>query len=430
MKKTVLFLTLCFLITTIELLSQTVNLNFPKFAGSHYYFTVFQGQNTDTISRGEIPKSGKLQIVFPERLKNYYGMCSWTLKQGGGLQFIVTPAGLTIECYEETPTTKSILYGNSPENDSLIAYQAEQQSIYDRINRHFYDRQNNASNVSPIDFELPALRNLYENFQNRIAQTNSYSAFYIQLNNYLAGRGQKLLTEQSDAPLFDREFEKYITEKVDMRRLYTSGLWNHLISVCFKLFPDEKKFGDAMKKILKRTKHQQTLELFANDLMMICEQFGWDEARVIIVDYLVEANRIPNPSGLVKVAFMLNKIKQGQPAPEIVGAGSPAGSIIIFYESGCDHCNEQIDLLIKEYKTLKAKGLKVISISTDTSEEVFKYHSEKFPWKDKLCDYKGFKGENFVRYGVFGTPTLYYIDKNGKVVDRKAKLEQIDINLK
>jgi len=87
-------------------------------------------------------------------------------------------------------------------------------------------------------------------------------------------------------------------------------------------------------------------------------------------------------------------------------------------------------LLIKEYKTLKAKGLKVISISTDTSEEVFKYHSEKFPWKDKLCDYKGFKGENFVRYGVFGTPTLYYIDKNGKVVDRKAKLEQIDINLK
>jgi len=85
----------------------------------------------------------------------------------------------------------------------------------------------------------------------------------------------------------------------------------------------------------------------------------------------------------------------------------------------------QIDTLINKYDKIKALGLDVVSISTDSNDEVFRYHSAKFPWKYKLCDYKGFDGTNFHNYGVFGTPTLYYIGQDGKIIDRKANLGQI-----
>jgi hypothetical protein len=412
--------------------AQTVNLYFPKFAGSEYYFTVFQGQNSDTIQRGVIPDNGKLSIVFPKKLAGYEGLCSWTLAKGGGLPFIVTPAGLDISCTENVPTTETIIFKNSIENNSYNLLMNEQSTLFGKIENYFknkqsFEQKNNMVEVFQDNF--PELKKEFETYGNKLAQNKLYAAFLIRLNNYITGIGNTIYPpSQADAnTLFDKEITKYITEEVDMKRLYTSGRWNHLISICFRLFPEQKDFGGNMVKILKRTQHQRTLELFANDLMMICEQFGWDDARTVIVDYLESSGRIPEPTGLVRLAFMLNKTKPGVVAPPVTGVSSVANSLLIFYESGCDHCNEQLDWLIKNYNTLKEKGIKVISLSTDTSEEVFKYHSAKFPWKDKLCDYKGIKGENFEKYGVFGTPTIYYIDKNGKIVDRKAKMEQIDL---
>jgi hypothetical protein len=81
--------------------------------------------------------------------------------------------------------------------------------------------------------------------------------------------------------------------------------------------------------------------------------------------------------------------------------------------------------LKKQYAFLQQKGIRVITLSADESEEVFEYHSKNFPWKDKLCDYKGFGGENFLKYGIVGTPTFYFIAKDGTILGRYAILTEI-----
>jgi hypothetical protein len=80
-----------------------------------------------------------------------------------------------------------------------------------------------------------------------------------------------------------------------------------------------------------------------------------------------------------------------------------------------------LEELSRQYAYLHNSGIQVISIASDVDERVFNFHAESFPWPDKLCDYKGFMGENFVNYAILATPTFYVIG-NGVILGRYASL--------
>jgi peroxiredoxin len=96
--------------------------------------------------------------------------------------------------------------------------------------------------------------------------------------------------------------------------------------------------------------------------------------------------------------------------------GKPKYQLIFFYESGCAHCEEAIALLTENYQRLTQKGIDVIAVSSDMLTENFLKTAEKFPWKTRICDYKGIQGDNFKNYGVYGTPMFFVVNKTGKIV--------------
>jgi peroxiredoxin len=211
--------------------------------------------------------------------------------------------------------------------------------------------------------------------------------------------------------------------------LAASGYWNYVISATFDLFPDRKDFAGAMVSNLKRTKSQQVFEQLANDLITICEQYGWADAEDIIVSYLQSSRRITNAQGKLRAAFEQNKIKAGQNALPIEEIEDLSNSLLIFYDSGCDHCQNEIAAIKKHYSEFQSQGIRIISIAADKDSAEFTNYANTFPWKDKLCDYQGFNGKNFVKYSVLGTPTLFLIDKKRKIVGRYAQLEDVIKNI-
>jgi peroxiredoxin len=242
------------------------------------------------------------------------------------------------------------------------------------------------------------------------------------LNDYvtLTGAGLQPIPAQQQADLI-----RFINEDLNMDVLAESGYWNHAISATFGLFPDKKNFASAMVNNLKRTKSQQVFERLSNDLVTICEQYGWFDAEEIIVSYLQSSGRIINPRGKLLTAFKQNETKAGSVAIAIEGIDNLQNSLLIFYDSGCDHCQAQIETLKTHYAELQAKGIRVISIASDIDTTIFTNYADSFPWKDKLCDFQGFNGKNFVNYAVMGTPTLFMIDENGKIIGRYAMLNEI-----
>ncbi|WP_438961599.1 peroxiredoxin family protein, partial [Nonlabens sp.] len=200
--------------------------------------------------------------------------------------------------------------------------------------------------------------------------------------------------------------------------------------------PYHALFGTDMIAALERTQKPEAYTKLAEAAFSITEQFNWGDAQTEILDYLTETSdaRLLKGSGKVAQIYAAKKVQLGKQAPDLVlteHLGKVADhnhkttilpsnqlaqkgfekTLLVFYESGCGPCEMLMQQLPGNYEKLKEQKIEVISISSDTSEEVFRRSSDTHPWARKYCDFKGKSGVNFKNYAVLGTPTIYLIDK-------------------
>lgn len=409
--------------------AQKVDFYFPHLAGSEYSFHINRGVVKDTIQRGTVGADGRLSFTLPEIDKEYVGMVHWNLNQGGSQSFVLNKENFSISCLKPDPTENDIIFLNSKENTYLKDEFRKQQVLFGKVDAIYRGKAVYADDptLSPVfDKEFSNLQVQFDARQKELAASPLYAARYIQMVEFLNGQGSHLYAPGEEAQKAE-DLIHYINDELDMDYLYTSGLWNFIISSTFELYADKATFGEAMVKNLKRTRSQQIFESLANDLITICEQYGWVDAENVIIPYLLESGKIKNPQGKLFYAFEMDKIKPGTKAPAIRGEKKLSNVLLMFYESGCSNCVAQLDELKNHYAQIQKAGVRIVTISADTSPEVFEYHSKTFPWADRLCDYKGFDGENFRAYGVVATPTFYLIDKNGNITGRYARVADTGI---
>ncbi len=94
-------------------------------------------------------------------------------------------------------------------------------------------------------------------------------------------------------------------------------------------------------------------------------------------------------------------------------------TLLLFYRSDCHPCEDALIALSNRYSWLKAHNVRVIAISADETEELFKAKLVYHQWPDTYCDLTGLDGPNFRNYAVLGTPALYLLNRKG-VIDRKS----------
>jgi hypothetical protein len=229
--------------------------------------------------------------------------------------------------------------------------------------------------------------------------------------------------------------KSYLQKDMDWEALYTAGrFWRYVQEDYLRLFEQipaasqkekEIQYVENVSPLFGQLKEPMR-SAFLETIYTTCEQIGWETAKNQILSY-ISGNKIEidAQSGNLNRALAAGKTTPGKPAPGIKGlpAGQQGITIVVFYESGCDNCVTQLEELKKHYAQLRNTGIEVISVSADTDQRVFEYHSKSFPWPGKLCDYKGFMGEDYINYGIMATPTLYVIG-NGIIIGRYASLAE------
>ena len=232
----------------------------------------------------------------------------------------------------------------------------------------------------------------------------------------------------------------YITDHLDFATLYYSPIYtDYLVSwlssynfVATSVADFEQRLSaDAVGTISRLMMSDQTkiAENVAKDLAIFAYRYGFAAITRHIVEYMrrIDKKFVSRHTDLKYIVDkdLANTPKQA--AHKIVGLDSKllANCLIIFFDSGSRRSTDEVDKIIDKYSSLQQKGLRVISIASDTDLEQYNEFAKRLPWADKLCDKYGMNGENFENYGVFDTPAIFLTDKEGNIIRAGSDLDKV-----
>ncbi|HJD74588.1 MAG TPA: thioredoxin family protein [Bacteroides reticulotermitis] len=173
-----------------------------------------------------------------------------------------------------------------------------------------------------------------------------------------------------------------------------------------------------------------SLELFVRQIAdALCQQ-GQERLAVSVAAYPHGIDLSADDSSEIGLRLLRQLQLTGSKAPPLpqieTDAKEVKGSIVLFFESDCAACDTIINELKANYGRLQAEGIRIVSIASDSDQELYESHTSSLPWADKYCDFESFFGEYFEKWGVASTPTLYYLDRKGIVQGRYYTLKDIN----
>lgn len=414
---------------------QTINIEFSHFGGKGYDYLVVHGEKQDTVVSGKLDKSGKTTITFNGPFKGYKGMSRLLFDDGSGLDLIVNKENFTIRCIEAIPDAENIHFISSPENEYLLSQTIKQQKILrkaqiaDAVLASY--KSTDAVYVS-FEKEQQQLEQNYKLVKNNNAQSTLYAARIIEVVEFLIGIGSslKLSEEQKMA-----EANTFVLSKLDMNVLYNSYQWNTVLTSWLSLqqylVKDDAILLENLQQVGARIKSNEQYTAFADLMVKQLAKIGKDDLISAFGIAIASSGRIEKPGRYLLAA--MGGPQKGMLAPFLTWDGGNhtfnknQKTILIFYESGCNNCDNEMNSLRGNYPILLQKGYEVVSVTSDMDKATSEKSISSLPWKKKYCDYKGTAGDNFISYGVIGTPTIFIIDKNGIITGRYASLAETHI---
>ncbi len=456
MNKNTLIL-VCWAICASALHSQTISMDFPAFSGKTYELTIFQGSRSIKVQEDTIPANGKFELKIPKDFAPYTGMCRWLLtnnKEGGGLDMSIPGHGFSVSCASAKPAPNNIVYqGYDPVNE-LLRLNEQQQSIIDKyqLMRRAAELYGKGNILYPVfEKEMVAQQRAFDNFASGLKQNASYAAKFLSIVNITKAIPPHLNADYNTA---SKDIANYIASHLNLDDLYTSGHWGPVLDTWVQIevnvIRDDNDLVASFNKMGDRITDPVSYTDFVRCITEFLTRYAKDREIALLTPFVLNSGKMSSYQGILSVYQNQMVGKQAPalviterigtsgdqnfktaalPAEEFATAGY-SKTLLVFYETGCSHCEELMAQLPSNYELLKRKGMRVITISSDIDEGAFKSLSRNFPWKDIYCDFKGFDGVNFKNYAVVGTPTIYLIGKSGKIEANLATMQQILDRLK
>ncbi len=442
-------MSLIFFISVLQ--AQTIKMNFPAFAGKSYDFIIFQGSNRVTAQQGIIPPNGKFLLKVPEKYAPYTGMCRWLItksKDGGGLDMAIPGKGYSVTCLAAIPNNSNIVYkGYDPVNElnRLADKQEKLLSKYEAVTNamRVYDKKSELYKL--FSKEQKRQIQAYQKFHEKLKTNTNYNARFLPIVNLTRGIPNKLSSDYRQNALFNAEF---IADELNFDELYTSGHWAGIISSWVLLHTQALEKDSLILphfiKISERVNDPKKYTDLVERITYYLDYYGKNDYISLLAPVVLNSGKITQYTGKLSV---YQKMLIGMQAPPLLilskdkkskkttitelpsfkfAEGNVHTTFLVFYEAGCGHCEQLLGQLPGNYNNvLKKKGYDVITISADIEQRKFENTARAFPWKRTYCDFKGLSGTNFVNYLVAGTPSIFAIDKHGKIVGQMATMGQI-----
>ncbi|MDR0873499.1 MAG: redoxin domain-containing protein [Prevotellaceae bacterium] len=417
--------------------AQSIEIKLPKLGGRSAWFYSFTGNKVDSFDI-KLDAKGTAKFAFPK--KNYRGMAYFYVPQAGGMEVIIGEPQLQIAGNEESVHYTTVQYPQSKENAYLTrifqrrSYLLSQQEWL-KAGEQYLDNKDDKAFAASLTTLLKENEKAVKLFDDSVKTSPLYAARFMELTLFMQRLYQAV---QKPDSVVQKNLQNEMQYRLDINALYTSGnLWTDVQTYYGGLFTqgesneaNDRAYAASVEKTLMRLQEPVRTAFFVaaataadrNNRPFAVEQMAKDFLRNY-PDTKVEDEKLQR-------ILNVYRVEKGNIAPALAGLSKPITqpAILIFFDSNCDHCRHELDWLIEHFSEMTAKGYRIISIAADTQQGNYLNAAAAFPWAkdDRLCDYKGFSGENFKNYGIIGTPTIFQLDKTGKILGKFAKMEDIE----
>ena len=104
--------------------------------------------------------------------------------------------------------------------------------------------------------------------------------------------------------------------------------------------------------------------------------------------------------------------------------------LLEFWSSNCGPCRKENPNLVKTYEEYNPKGFEIFAVSQDIKKESWlkAIEKDKLPW-NQVSDLKGHDNSASLIYGINGIPDNFLIDRNGIIIARNLRGEELNKKL-
>lgn len=127
--------------------------------------------------------------------------------------------------------------------------------------------------------------------------------------------------------------------------------------------------------------------------------------------------------GSIAPDFTLNDVN-GKP----VSLAAYKGKYILvdFWASWCGPCRQENPTVVKAYNTYKSKGFDILGVSLDEKKDKWEQaiQQDNLGWT-QVSDLKGWQSDAAALYGIKAIPMNYLLDKEGKIIAKSLRGEDL-----
>jgi thiol-disulfide isomerase/thioredoxin len=445
---------LILLLCPIWVFSQTITGNLSLLANQSIKLEGFNGLKTYPISSTTIDDKGNFKLNFS---KADYGV-GYLLSADDKPLFVIL-SGEDIELIGEAlsyPETLKIIKGKEnqwfeqyalehPRREQALSAWVYLEKIY-TLDSLFSVQKTPVTNIQT---EKERIKNEDAIFLAKLPK-DSYVSWFLPARKLVSSVSivAQYRTEEIPATIAAFRALDYTDQ-----RLYTSGLFKDAIESHFWLLENCGKSLDSVFIEMQLSidamfenliKDEKKLNEVTDYLFDLLERHSLYQASEYLALKVLNEVSCTIDSDLSKQLETYRAMKKGNTAPDIVFSGDSFGptyssanfpkklsdikskyTVVVFAESWCPKCKEEMPEIAKHYPKWKENNVEVVLVSLDENKEDYRNFVKDLPFIS-TCDFKKWDSPITQDYYVFGTPTMFLLDDKRKILLRPNSVKQMD----
>ena len=376
------------------------------------------------------------------------GMYKITFSKDKFIDFIFNKEDISIQSHYNSPY------------DSLKIIQSEENRVFYEYIKIRNQQEHKLDILYPALQQYPKTDNFYEEIVKEFKSTQE--EYYVMSNDLIddknAGFAAKFIrsdrTPMLEPKLNPKEQKKkkknHFLDNVDFNDtlllnsdLFPTKIIGYLSFYQNKSYTKEQMADEFIKAsdiiMMKASVNDKVYEYAVSYLIDGFEKFGFEK----VITHIAEKNYLENTcinqerkSELQKKLDKIKKMAIGKIAPDVTIPDKDGNKItlseikndfvlVVFWASWCPHCADMLKELKDFYEKMQP-DIEILAVSIDHNKQEWVQAIEKnnYQWIN-VSEVKGWNGKSVDQYNVVGTPTMFLLDSNRKILAKPLNMKEL-----